>query len=153
MNITLQHPVIMNKNSLWRFCYQENFILWKLPWNSSFRFSVLQLQLSYNLTMCVCVCVYVLKLWGQPGEPKNAKMVGFGTLVPWVNIWGCFFFSFFEKFHFWALGTSLKAWRTEVSPVRLARYYLSNQSQIGGWEKLNDWNFWQSINWIFSVLY
>jgi len=36
---------------------------------------------------------------GQSGEPKNGWIwLKFGALVPWVNIWGCFF-SFFENFH------------------------------------------------------
>ena len=43
---------------------------------------------------------------GQPTEPKNCWIwLIFGTLVPWVNTWGCFFFSFYENFHFWARGT------------------------------------------------
>ena len=61
-----------------------------------------QLQLSWNLRMSVCP----LKTLGQAGHFKNGWIwLKFGTLVPWVNIWGCFF-SFFENFDFWGLGTS-----------------------------------------------
>jgi len=39
--------------------------------------------------VCVCVCPKTL---GQPGDFKNCSIwLKFGTLVPWVNIWGCFF--------------------------------------------------------------
>ena len=32
------------------------------------------------------------KTLGQPGDFKNGRiLLKFGTLVPWVNIWGCFF--------------------------------------------------------------
>ena len=44
--------------------------------------------------MCVCVsvCLSVTKTLGQPGDFKNCRIwLKFGTLVPWVNIWGLFF--------------------------------------------------------------
>ena len=79
-----------------------------LPTNNFYRKIVFwfgiysQLQLSYNLTMSVCLCVCLCvclsvcpKTLGQPWEPKNGRIwLKFGTLVPWVNTWGCFFHFF-----------------------------------------------------------
>ena len=41
---------------------------------------------------------------GQSREDFNSQgCLKFGTLIAWVNLWGCFFFSFFQDFDFWVL--------------------------------------------------
>ena len=42
--------------------------------------------------VCLSVCVSQILY----GSLETLKMVGFGTLDPWMNIWGCFFFHFFR---------------------------------------------------------
>ena len=53
----------------------------------------------------VCVCVCVLQALGRSREGMNSQIcLTFGTRIAWVNPWGCFF-SVFENFDFWVLGT------------------------------------------------
>ena len=61
-----------------------------------------------NLCVCVCVCVCVcpLQALGHSREGINGQIgLKFGTLIVWVNHWGCFF-SFFESLIFgpWRVG-------------------------------------------------
>ena len=54
--------------------------------------------------MSVCVSAYLHETLGQPGDPKSCRIcLKFGTLVPWVNTWGCFF-HFLKIFIFGATG-------------------------------------------------
>ena len=63
-----------------------------------------ELESDNCLYVCVCVCPETL---GQPGDFKNGPiLLKFCTLVPWVNIWGCFF-HFFKIFIFGAKGPFL----------------------------------------------
>ena len=55
------------------------------------------------MSVCVClsVCLSVTKTLGYPADFKNGRIwLKSDTLVIWLNIWVCFFFSFFNYFDF-----------------------------------------------------
>ena len=58
-----------------------------------------------TLNVCMYVCPETL---GQAGDFKNNRIwLKFGTLVPWVNIWRCFF-HFLKIFIFKCVVTSFR---------------------------------------------
>ena len=101
------------------------------------------------LSVCLCVCVSP-KTLGQPGDFKNCSIwLKFCTLVPWVNIWGCFFH--FQKFWFLGPGdefflkTRLKLWGS-LDTSKIVRFGWNFAHLFLGWKPgstfLTFWKFW-----------